>query len=163
MPSGVYPRKKKPVEERFWAKVDKRGPNECWKWTAAKMFTGYGEFRVDGKMLYAHRVSWELHNGPIPGGMCVLHICDNRACVNPAHLWFGTYADNMQDMERKGRCAHPHGEANGKAKFTRGEVRGIRRLLALGLSQRAIARKHNVGHSAIWSIKIGRTWGWLED
>lgn len=88
--------------ERFWAKVDKRGPDACWPWLASRCDSGYGKFRV-GKMTRSHRVAFELGGGEIPDGQCVLHRCDNPACCNPAHLFVGTFNDNVQDMVRKGR------------------------------------------------------------
>lgn len=95
------------LTERFWENVDKRGPDDCWEWMAGKEF-GYGYIRREGhkgKMARAHRVAWELTNGPIPKGMCVLHRYDNPGCCNPAHLWLGTLADNNADMAAKGRHA----------------------------------------------------------
>lgn len=98
-PSGYYADE----ETRFWRKVDQSG--ECWTWAAAKSNNGYGIFSRTGRVLvYAHRFSYEIHNGePPPPHLEVMHACDNPPCVNPAHLALGTHADNMADMSRKGR------------------------------------------------------------
>jgi len=97
--------------ERFWSHVDKTG--ECWLWTGGRsQHGGYGQFRVSKTLcVYAHRLAWELTNGPIPEGLWVLHNCpegDRPACLNPAHLWLGTHDENMADMVAKGR--HQTGE-----------------------------------------------------
>lgn len=94
----------KTQSERFWEKIKKK-KNGCWEWTAVRS-GDYGMFRVDNVMKLAHRVSWQIANGPIPEGMNVLHRCDNPPCVNPKHLFLGTQSDNMIDCSKKGRICH---------------------------------------------------------
>lgn len=88
---------------RFWAKVS-RGPG-CWEWTGSRNpVNGYGQFHPTKHTNYrAHRFAYEVSVGPIPPGMLVMHACDNRRCVNPAHLSLGTQLDNMRDAVAKGR------------------------------------------------------------
>jgi hypothetical protein len=80
------------------------GENACWLWTGAASGNGYGEFHDRGHTLCAHRVAWELANGPIPAGMVIRHKCDNKLCVRPDHLEVGTQADNQRDkaVRRRG-------------------------------------------------------------
>lgn len=92
----------RPLMERFWEKVDMSG--DCWVWTGSCSPWGYGQIGVPpNQIARAHRVSWELHHGPIPHGLYVCHHCDNPRCVRPDHLFLGTPSDNTQDMLHKGR------------------------------------------------------------
>lgn len=94
------------LEDRFWKKVEKKSPDECWEFKGAKYEHGYGCLSVGGrKNKGAHRISYVIHFGEIPNDLHVLHKCDNPPCVNPNHLFLGTHKQNMEDKSRKGRCA----------------------------------------------------------
>ena len=112
--------------QHYWDRVQKNLPNECWPWTGAKTWKGYGFFRWDGKNQNAHRVAWILANGPIPDGMQVCHHCDNPECQNPNHLFLGDNNANIADKMKKGRHRGPRGEASGSAKLTSEQVLRIR-------------------------------------
>lgn len=148
--------------ERFWSKVEKRGPDECWVWTPPTLDTGYGQFWMDGKQRRAHRLSWTMENGPIPNGLCALHTCDVRACVNPAHLFLGTKADNNADRDAKGRQVFAKGERHGSAKLARELVRQIRHVYP-AKSQRRLAAIFGVSQHTICDIVNRRTWTTILD
>lgn len=143
-------------EQRFWSHVDTTG--ECWVWIASTRSFGYGHLHFDGCSQAAHRVSWQLHNGPIPDGLLVLHRCDNPRCVNPDHLFLGTDADNVADKLAKGRGVW--GETVGRSKLTSDQV------LAIDCDPRAhsaIAEEYGLAHSTVSRIKNRRRWKRLFD
>ena len=145
---------RKSLSERFWAKVNRS--SGCWVWTGAKNRTGYGIIG-HGPTLRAHRVAYELTFGPIPQGMYVLHSCDNPSCVNPAHLFLGRQADNLQDMKRKGRSNR--GERNPSAKLTSRLVSKIRQRYATGnISAAKLGSEFEVSDVQILRIVNGRCW-----
>lgn len=140
-------------------------PNSgCQIWlSSSRNAYGHGHMGVGGVTIMAHRVAWMLSHGPIPDGMLVLHRCDTPGCINPNHLFLGTYQDNQDDKVRKGRqargakLAHPRarGERNGNAKLTAEIVRAIR---ASDESQRKIATRYGVTQAIISKIKRNEVW-----
>lgn len=150
------------VVSRFWPKVDKRGPEECWPWKAGADPRGYGWMRVGPRMEHSNRVSWRIHFGE-PGELCVLHRCDNPRCVNPAHLFLGTKGDNNRDRHEKGRSrggSRP-GTENPAAKLTPEKVREIRERRANGERWCDLARAFGVARETIRDVVRGRLWAWV--
>lgn len=149
--------KQAPLAERFWEHVEKS--DGCWNWTATtRGSNGYGQIGEGGqggRNLSAHRVSWEIHNGPIPDGMFVLHRCDNPLCVNPDHLWLGTIAENNADRERKGRGADRRGEKSTTAKLTTEQVLAIR---SDHRPQRIVAEAYGIRQGHVSRLKNGTRW-----
>ena len=148
-------------QARFWIKVNKLGPNDCWLWTAGKDKDSYGKFAIrhNGKRIdsRAHAFSWELHNGkPVPKGMLVCHTCDTPSCVNPAHLFIGTPQDNTDDMIKKNR--HTHGEESNFAKLTEEQVKKIRQLHKTGMNYKQIADLFDVQDETIRNIVLRKNW-----
>lgn len=154
-------------ESSLWQRVARKGPDECWNWLLSVDGSGYGSVYVGSKVdgtdrhVKAHRLSYELHYGPIPDGLQVLHTCDNPRCVNPAHLWLGTPSDNMQDMHEKGRANHstrPRGEKVNTATLTKEQVLEIRAKYVKGRGVRAIMAEYNISKSAAEHIVARRNW-----
>lgn len=167
------------LEKRFWEKVEKS--DGCWNWVGHVHPLGYGKIKNGGrkncKVLIASRVSWEIHNGPIPNGLCVLHKCDNRKCVRPDHLFIGTKGDNNRDRHFKGRdwkmpsdrvaelqaifdtpaSRSDFGESNVNAKLTADAVT-YARLNPDGMMVRELAAKFGVNTKTIHDAIIGKSW-----
>lgn len=156
---------------RFWSKVDKSGgPDACWPWIASMAGTGYGQFAVtvNGKTKpqRSHRLAWIITNGPIASTtIFVCHRCDNRTCCNPAHLFLGTAADNIADMNAKGRHGHTGvpGAAHPAAKLADDDVHAIRALGAIGVAGAAIARRFLVSTTTVNRIVSRELWRHLAD
>lgn len=142
---------------RFWKSVTVG--DGCWTWIGVKTPGGYGRLKHQGKQIAAHRVSWMIHNGPVPDGMFVLHRCDNRPCVRPEHLFLGTKADNNIDMLDKGRHDPNRGESNGQSKLTSALVLALRADRGTGLyTQQQLAIKYGVRQSAVNNIIHRKRW-----
>ena len=148
-----------------WAKVDVRGPNECWPWTGS-LSGGYGQ-------LYAGRglgpksasvAAYELDNGPVPKGLHVCHYCDNPPCCNPKHLWVGTNKDNTDDKVRKGRQSSTRllGSRHPRAKLTEELVLAVRKRLLLWDGSRrdskAIMLEFSINSQVLCGIRNGKSW-----
>lgn len=127
----------------------------CIEWTRPLNQSGYGVLWVDGRHELAHRIAWRLANGAIPDGLCVLHHCDNRACVNTDHLFIGTRADNVADMWAKGRQPLVQGEKQAGAKLTNREAAEI---FVSDLRTVDLCRIYGVASVTIWKIQTGRSW-----
>lgn len=156
-------REAEPLAVRFWRHVRKAGPDGCWEWQGSRFrkggSKGYGRmFEKHGgkrRLLSPHRVSYELHIGTVPDGQGVLHSCDNRACVNPRHLFTGTDMDNKRDAVQKGR--HAFGARVGNSRLSGGTVRAVRMRHRAGESQAALAREYGVHPSTIYAV-VHRKW-----
>lgn len=145
------------VEDRLKRRVEIDPLTQCWLWTGSLSGKGYGQFRVDSsRPQLAHRVSYGLFVGP-PGDSFVLHRCDTPRCINPEHLFLGTQADNVADMQSKGRARKRGipGEANCQAKLTEASVRSIRLSHA---SDADLAKQYGVGSSTVRDARHRKTW-----
>lgn len=163
------------TKTRFMAKVNKK-EDGCWNWIGSTDRKGYGKLSIgngrkpDGtrgnSMVSAHRVAYELFIGPIPAaagfhGTCVLHKCDNPSCVNPEHLFLGSNADNVHDMDAKGRRVNRQalGSAHGNAKLTEAKVIAIHQLIKSNTkTQTEIALEFGVCLATVNHIAKGRLW-----
>lgn len=154
------PPRPRPIADRFWPRVTFEPNTGCWLWTGPVVHGGYGTM---GNRQRAHRVSWLIHYGPIPGGLFVCHRCDTPPCVNPRHLFLGTQKDNMQDATAKGRRSsgpsHLRSGENGPAsKLTWPQVRELRSLKASGVTYEELSRRFSICSASVWNILANRTW-----
>lgn len=154
---------------RFWQRVNKT--ETCWEWTGSKLLPPtlpYGRFKVGGRDTRAHVYSWIIHFGSVPNGLCVCHRCDNPSCVNPSHLFVGTYADNNHDREAKGRTVlrsgrgeSPFGERHPLAKLSEVIALTIRENYKAGLrgfGAKTLAKRFGVSKPTIQAVINRETW-----
>lgn len=152
-----------PLEQRFWDQSIPEPNSGCWLWLGPLRRSGYGHFKIGSrtdstrKNVSAHRLAYTLTHGPIVDDLHVLHKCDNKACVNPEHLYVGTHFDNMRDVWKRGRKTSlgVSGEKNPFSVLTELQVREIKTSAASGA---ALAVKFSVSPSAVSCIRAGRTW-----
>jgi len=148
------------VLRRFWAKVDRGGPDECWLWNSyRKPPYNYGQFLLGrSKFVTASRFSLALKMGGLPEGVQACHSCDNPPCCNPHHLFVGTQLENNLDCINKGRGNKSHGEAHRDARLTTEVVRMLRELPHTYAVQKEMAAVYGVSSNAIYRAQVGRTW-----
>lgn len=147
--------------EKFWRRVDKRGPDECWPWIGQAIPKGYGTMCYTrnkiGYTYYAHRMAYAIANGCIPAGNHVRHeVCDDPPCCNPAHMSLGTNQDNCDDCEKKDR--RPRGENRAQSKLSLTDVLSIISFANKGVRQRIIANRFHTTQSNISFIVNGKRW-----
>jgi hypothetical protein len=164
----------KPLRPRFWSKVDKRGPfpdpdkypdiagTRCWIWIAARNKNGYGEFRFKHRAVLAHRMGFRLtQETPLPKGICILHKCDNPACVRRSHLFEGTKTQNNEDKKEKGRSPCRKGVKNSCTHLMEADVLSIRKEYVYRCPKKggfALGRKYRIRPSSVYNIISRRTW-----
>lgn len=141
-------------ENRFWSRVDVRGPDECWPWIGGGSTPeGYGQFWMDGQHMSAPRAALIFTDGaPASPALFALHHCDNPPCCNGAHLYWGTHAQNMADKIARDRFVRCPGERNGNHKLTDGRRRELEALLEEGNSV-ALAARFGVSGARVRQIR----------
>ena len=151
----------------FLSKINKKS-NGCWEWCSSIFNNGYGQTVKYKGTTRAHRVSWLLFKGKIHKNKCVLHKCDNKRCVNPSHLFFGSQKYNIQDMIKKGRDNfYPLiengydwiGEKNPHAKLTKKDVKFIRKKgVKNEIDAKYFAEKYKITLKSIYRVIKHDTW-----
>jgi len=143
--------------DRFWSKVKIREMSGCWEWSGYKNKQGYGQIKLNGKSVWAHRAAYEIGHGNDPSGLVVRHKCDNPSCCNPSHLILGTLADNAADRVERMRSAF--GTKNCNAKLTEKDIPRIRRDRR---PLKDIAKEYGLHASNIERVKKRQSWRHVE-
>ena len=160
--AATYAQRTKPLEQRFWEKVQRKGESECWSWASAFGSKGYGIFWVGGTRRndMAHRVAYELTHTKIPEGLLVRHSCDNPSCVNPNHLLLGTQKDNVRDALERNRAAVGERNKGGGNVLSAEKARGVYAMRGRATMIQTAAM-FNIGKTTVGHVWNGRTW-WRE-
>lgn len=163
--------KQKSTPESFWSRVDRS--SDCWLWTGAIDENGYGVLNFDRKPTRAHVVAWKLAFGSPPKGLQVCHTCDvkcapgdigYRRCCNPAHLFLGTFSENIKDAAAKGRMARgERSNSHKRSRLTPADVQSIRASHGAGASTRTLADAYGVDIKIIQEAVSRRKWKWLSE
>lgn len=153
-------RMKGPMVLRFPQNFTKGKNDDCWPWTGWFNSNGYGQIKDGNKALLAHRVSYALHVGDIPPGMCVIHRCDNPACVNPNHLRLGSKVENNLDKVVRDRCSK--GEETKNNKVLSHQITEIRNRRAAGETLASIGKSFGLGTSQVWRISRNESWAHIK-
>lgn len=143
------------MEARFLRKVEKTEP--CWNWTGRLDIGGYGRFSIKGIWKKAHRTAYELYKGSIPEGLVVRHMCNNRKCVNPAHLEVGSHKDNTTDMFRTNPPDRTGDRSHAK-KITQADADELRQWREFGYTQKDIGTAFGIGQPQVSSVLNGKYW-----
>lgn len=157
-------------ETEFHARIAAGDAAACWEWQGARHRAGHGYVwvprsvpRLGGRVHYAHRIAYELANGPIEPGQSICHTCDNPACCNPAHLYAGTQTDNMRDMIERDRRDHARGSRIPHAALTDDLVREIRRRFRAGERIASIVRDMPASFTTVSAAAHGKSWTHVVD
>lgn len=157
LPKGAFGTHRRWCKEdptpRFWAKVEKRGPSECWPWKGAVTTHGYGNAALNRRNIGAHKLAHILAKGPVADGLEILHSCDNRLCCNPAHLSVGTKHDNAADRVARNRISWNHKGT----KLTAATARAIKDAHGKASSGQ-LAKQFGISQSYVFHIWGGRSW-----
>jgi len=148
-----------PIKDRIYRSIEFDLNGGCWLWSGAtNSDIGYGQISFNRKVARVHRLSWEIHYGPIPEGLHVCHRCDVPVCVNPDHLFLGTHTDNMRDKVRKGRDWCKQGEKCPTSKLKDSDIPVILERIRRGHTDSQIREDYGVTSYAIYAVRNGRTW-----
>lgn len=149
------------IQARCWRRIavcqhGRTCPVCCWEWQGGYSVGGYGVMLERKTVVLSHRYIFQLTYGPFAPGLSICHRCDNPPCCNPAHLFCGTHAENMQDARQKGRA--PEGERHASSKLTQAQVAAIRAAVTNGRTQRQLATQFGVEPTTIWHVVHGDSW-----